>query len=304
MSTLNNASATHVAFIGLGVMGFPMAAHLLKKGYRVTVYNRTISKAQQWLKQNPQGAMAQTPQQAAQNADFVFSCVGNDQDLREVTIGANGAFQAMKPGAIFIDHTTTSADVAKELAQKAPQYQIHFLDAPVSGGQSGAEQGILTIMVGGETSVFKHAQPIMSAYARAVTLMGPAGSGQLTKMVNQICMVGVIQGLAEGIAFGERAGLDMQQVLGVISKGACGSWQLDNRGKTMIANQFDFGFAIDWVRKDLGFALDMAKRTGASLPITALIDQLYACVQAQGAGRDDTSALIKLLPRSSTQPSK
>lgn len=297
MPTSSNTYEIHVAFIGLGVMGFPMAAHLLKKGYRVTVYNRTSTKAQQWLKQNPQGTIAATPQQAAQNADFVFSCVGNDHDLREVTIGDKGAFQAMKPGAIFIDHTTTSADVAKELAHKALQHQIHFLDAPISGGQSGAEQGILTIMVGGEAPVFKQAQPVMSAYARAVTLMGPAGSGQLTKMVNQICMVGIIQGLAEGIAFGERAGLDMPKVLEVISKGACGSWQLDNRGKTMIANQFDFGFAVDWVRKDLGFALEMAKRTGATLPITALIDQFYASVQAQGAGREDTSSLIKLLSR-------
>ena len=293
----NSSAAKNVAFLGLGVMGFPMAAHLVKKGFHVTVFNRTQQKTQMWLEQNPTGKVAATPAEAASQADIVFSCVGNDDDLREVTIGENGAFAAMKPGCIYADHTTTSADVAIELAEKAKQLGIHFLDAPVSGGQAGAENGILTIMVGGEQAIFDRASNAMSSYAQAVTFMGAAGNGQLTKMVNQICQVGIIQGLAEGISFGEKAGLDMQLVLDVIGKGASGSWQLQNRGKTMIANEFDFGFAIDWMRKDLGFALNVSRRVGASLPITAVIDQFFASVQTKGGGRQDTSALIRLLKK-------
>lgn len=289
------SSAQHVAFIGLGVMGFPMASYLVKKGFQVTVYNRTPLRAQKWLEQNPTGKTAATPAAAAAQADIVFSCVGNDNDLKEVTIGENGAFAAMKPGSIYADHTTTSADVAIELAEKAKQLGLHFLDAPVSGGQAGAENGVLTIMVGGEQAIFDRAAPAMSSYAQAVTFMGKVGNGQLTKMINQICQVGIIQGLAEGISFGEKAGLDMNLVLDVIGKGASSSWQLQNRGKTMVKGEFDFGFAVDWMRKDLGFALEMSRRVGASLPITAVIDQFYASVQAKGGGRQDTSSLIRLL---------
>jgi 3-hydroxyisobutyrate dehydrogenase-like beta-hydroxyacid dehydrogenase len=284
-----------VAFIGLGVMGFPMASHLQRAGHHVTVYNRTNSKAQAWVEQNPGARSAPTPAQAALGAEFVFSCVGNDDDLRSVTLGEHGTFAAMEPGSIYVDHTTASADVAHELAQAASQKQLHFMDAPVSGGQSGAENGVLTIMAGGESAVFERVKPVVMAYARAFTLIGPHGSGQLAKMVNQICLAGMVQALAEAIAFGQKAGLDMPLVLNVIGKGAASSWQMENRGPSMVENRFDFGFAVDWMRKDLGLAMEMAKRTGARLPVTALVDQFYASVQAMGGNRQDTSALIRLL---------
>ena len=285
-----------VAFLGLGAMGYPMAAHLYKAGHTVTVYNRTSQKAQAWVAQHPAGQFAATPQEAVQHASFVFSCVGNDDDLRSVVLGEKGAFAGMKPGSVFVDHTTTSADVARELAQEAQSHHLDFMDAPVSGGQSGAENGVLTIMAGGDQGLFERVQPLVSAYSRAFTLIGPTGSGQLAKMVNQICLAGMIQGLSEAIAFGQHAQLDMNLVLDVISQGAASSWQMQNRGKTMVADQFDgFGFAVDWMRKDLGLALDMAKRTGARLPVTALVDQFYAQVQALGGNRQDTSALLRLL---------
>ena len=264
-----------VAFLGLGVMGYPMAAHLKHKGgHDVTVYNRTTARAQKWAAEHG-GAFAATPREAAKGKDFVFSCVGNDDDLREVTIGALGAFQAMEKDAIYIDNTTASAEVARELAEKAEARGFHFLDAPVSGGQAGAENGILTVMVGGNAGTFERAQPVISAYARMVGLMGPAGAGQLTKMINQICIAGLVQGLAEGIHFGKRAGLDIEKVIDVISKGAAGSWQMENRHKTMNAGKYDFGFAVDWMRKDLGIVLEEADRNGATLPVTALVDQFY-----------------------------
>jgi len=286
-----------VAFLGLGVMGYPMAGHLASAGHRVTVYNRSNAKAQAWLAEfdGVGNAQALTPRQAAQSADIVFCCVGNDDDLRSVTLGADGAFAGMKPGAIFVDHTTASASIARELAAASQQAGLEFIDAPVSGGQAGAQNGMLTVMCGGDAAAFAKVQPVAMAFSRAFTLLGDSGAGQLAKMVNQICIAGLVQGLSEAIAFGQRAGLDMNQVLDVIGKGAAQSWQLDNRGKTMVADQFDFGFAVDWMRKDLGLVLDEAKRNGARLPVTALVDQFYADVQQMGGKRWDTSSLIKRL---------
>jgi 3-hydroxyisobutyrate dehydrogenase len=290
--------ARHVAFLGLGVMGYPMAAHLARAGHPVTVYNRTESKSITWCaEQTGSGTLqhAQTPRLAARDADFVLCCVGNDDDLRSVTLGADGAFAGMKPGAIFMDHTTASASVARELYQAAKALDLHFLDAPVSGGQAGAQNGMLTVMCGGDKAAFDAAQPVAMAFSKAFTHLGESGAGQLAKMVNQICIAGLVQGLSEAIAFGQNAGLDMNQVLEVIGKGAAQSWQLDNRGKTMVADQFEFGFAVDWMRKDLGLVLDEAKRNGSRLPVTALVDQFYADVQHMGGQRWDTSSLIKRL---------
>ena len=287
-----------VAFLGLGVMGYPMAGHLKNKGgHQVTVYNRTSAKSDKWAEQHG-GAKAATPAEAARDKDFVFACVGNDDDLRAVTLGENGAFAAMKPGGIFVDHTTASAEVARELAAIAAGKGIHFLDAPVSGGQAGAENGVLTVMVGGEQAVYDSAKPVIDCYARMTGLMGPVGSGQLTKMINQICIAGLVQGLAEGVHFGKRAGLDIEKVVEVISKGAAGSWQMENRHKSMNIGKFDFGFAIDWMRKDLGICLEEARRNGAKLPVTALVDQFYGDVQAMGGNRWDTSSLLARLERS------
>jgi 3-hydroxyisobutyrate dehydrogenase len=286
-----------VAFLGLGVMGYPMAAHLKHKGgHDVTVYNRTAAKAEKWVAEHG-GRSAPTPKAAAEGQDFVFACVGNDDDLRQVTLGGDGAFQAMKAGAIFIDNTTASAEVARELDSAAKKGGFAFLDAPVSGGQAGAENGVLTVMVGGEQASFDRAKPVIEAYARMIGLMGPAGSGQLTKMINQICIAGVVQGLAEGIHFGKRAGLDIGKVVEVISKGAAGSWQMENRYKTMDAGKYDFGFAIDWMRKDLGICLAEANRNGAKLPLTALVDQFYKDVQDMGGRRWDTSSLLARLEK-------
>ena len=288
--------ASHaVAFIGLGVMGYPMAAHLARAGHRVTVYNRTAAKAQDWLTQCPGQATAPTPREAAAGADIVFACVGNDDDLRSVVLGADGAFAGMKPGAVFVDHTTASASVARELASEAQKRGLQFIDAPVSGGQAGAVNGMLTVMCGGDAATFERVKPVAMAFSRAFTLIGDSGAGQLAKMVNQICIAGLVQGLSEAIAFGQHAGLDMKLVLDVIGKGAAQSWQMDNRGKTMVDDQFNFGFAVDWMRKDLGLVLDEAKRNGARLPVTALVDQFYADVQKLGGGRWDTSSLIKRL---------
>ena len=286
-----------VAFLGLGVMGFPMAGHLkVKGGHDVTVYNRTTAKAEDWVKQYG-GNLAVTPAEAAKDADFVFTCVGNDDDLRSVTLGAEGALAGMKPGAVLIDNTTASAEVARELFDAARAKGCDFVDAPVSGGQAGAENGVLTVMCGGEQAVYDRARPIIDAYARMVGLMGPAGSGQLTKMVNQICIAGLVQGLAEGIHFGKKAGLDIEKVIEVISKGAAGSWQMENRYKTMNAGKFDFGFAVDWMRKDLGIVLSEARRNGATLPVAAIVDQFYGEVQAQGGNRWDTSSLLARLEK-------
>ena len=286
-----------VAFLGLGVMGYPMAAHLRNKGgHEVTVYNRTRAKAEAWVKQHG-GALAATPAEAARDKDFVFSCVGNDDDLRSVTTGPDGAFGAMKKGAIFIDNTTASAEVARELAAEAQKRGFGFVDAPVSGGQAGAENGVLTVMCGGSQADFDRARPVIDAFARMVGLMGPAGSGQLTKMINQICIAGLVQGLAEGIHFGRKAGLDIEKVVEVISKGAAGSWQMENRHKTMNAGKYDFGFAVDWMRKDLGICLAEADRNGASLPVTALVDQFYKDVQQMGGRRWDTSSLLARLEK-------
>jgi 3-hydroxyisobutyrate dehydrogenase len=286
-----------VGFLGLGVMGYPMAAHLKNKGgHDVTVYNRTTAKAENWVAQHG-GSFAITPALAVKDADFVFSCVGNDDDLRSVTIGKDGAFAAMKHGAIFIDNTTASADVARELYAAASQLGLGFIDAPVSGGQAGAENGLLTVMCGGDEPTFARAKPVIEGYAKMVGLMGEAGAGQLTKMVNQICIAGLVQGLAEGIHFAKRAGLDVEKVVDVISKGAAGSWQMENRHKTMNAGKFDFGFAVDWMRKDLGIVLGEADSNGASLPITALIDQFYKEVQTMGGNRWDTSSLIARLEK-------
>lgn len=296
--TYGNTPAHSVAFLGLGVMGYPMAAHLALAGHRVTVYNRTASKSEAFCAElAPTGRVnsAETPAAAAQGADLVFCCVGNDDDLRSVVLGEQGALAGMKPGAIFVDHTTASANVARELYAAARARGLSFVDAPVSGGQAGAQNGLLTVMCGGDAAAFEVVKPVAMAYARAVTLMGPVGAGQLTKMVNQICIAGLVQGLSEAIAFGQRAGLDMHQVLDVIGKGAAQSWQLDNRGPTMVEGKFDFGFAVDWMRKDLGLVLDEAKRNGARLPVTALVDQFYADVQDMGGGRWDTSSLIKRL---------
>ena len=286
-----------VAFIGLGVMGYPMAGHLAKKGgHDVTVYNRTTARAEKWIAEFG-GALARTPQEAATGKDFVFSCVGNDDDLRDVTIGRDGAFKDMKKGAVHVDNTTASAEVARELAEKADARGFGFLDAPVSGGQAGAQNGILTVMVGGAEDNFAKAKPIIESFARMVGLMGPAGAGQLTKMINQICIAGLVQGLAEGIHFGKKAGLDIEKVIDVISKGAAGSWQMENRHKTMNAGKYDFGFAVDWMRKDLGICLDEADRNGARLPVTALVDQFYKDVQAMGGKRWDTSSLLARLEK-------
>ncbi|MCS6766185.1 MAG: NAD(P)-dependent oxidoreductase [Candidatus Protistobacter heckmanni] len=288
-----------LAFLGLGVMGYPMAGHLARAGHQVTVYNRTTAKAEQWVKEYG-GKLGKTPAEAVAGADIVFACVGNDDDLRGVVVGAAGAegesaFAGMAKGAVFVDHTTASADVARELYAAAGQRGLHFVDAPVSGGQAGAVNGKLTVMCGGDQAVFDKVSPVIAHYAQAVTLLGPAGSGQLAKMVNQICIAGLVQGLSEGVAFGMRAGLDMKQVLGVISKGAAQSWQMENRGATMVDGKFDFGFAVDWMRKDLGLCLAEAKRNGARLPVTAIVDQFYADVQNNGGKRFDTSSLITRL---------
>ena len=285
----------NVAFLGLGVMGYPMAGHLAKRGgHAVTVYNRTGAKSQAWLAQYG-GRAAATPKEAAEGADFVFACVGNDDDLREVTIGANGAFQGMKPGAVFVDNTTASADVARELAAAASARGFSFLDAPVSGGQAGAENGQLTVMVGGDRDAFERAKPVIASFAKMVNLIGPSGAGQLTKMMNQIAIAGLVQGLAEAIHFGQCAGLDIAAVMDTISKGAAQSWQMENRWKTMDVGTFDFGFAVDWMRKDLGIVLEEARRNGSSLPVTALVDQFYSDVQKMGGRRCDTSSLIARL---------
>jgi 3-hydroxyisobutyrate dehydrogenase-like beta-hydroxyacid dehydrogenase len=283
-----------VAFLGLGVMGYPMAGHLARAGHQVTVYNRTAAKAAAWVAEYG-GSSAATPAQAAQGADIVFACVGNDDDLRSVTVGDHGAFSGMKPGALFVDHTTASASGARELYATAQARGLHFVDAPVSGGQAGAVNGALTVMCGGDEAAFNAMKPVAMAYSKAVTLVGASGAGQLAKMVNQTAIAGLVQGLSEAIAFGLRAGLDMKLVLDVIGKGAAQSWQMDNRGKTMVDGKFDFGFAVDWMRKDLGLVLEEARRNGAKLPVTALVDQFYADVQTAGGQRWDTSSLITRL---------
>jgi 3-hydroxyisobutyrate dehydrogenase-like beta-hydroxyacid dehydrogenase len=302
--TYEPVARQRVAFLGLGVMGYPMAGHLARAGHQVTVYNRTPAKAQAWLAECPGQASAATPREAVAGADLVFACVGNDDDLRSVVLGQDlgsgqrgqdGALAGMKAGAIFVDHTTASASLARELASQAQKRGLQFIDAPVSGGQAGAQNGLLTVMCGGDAQAFETARPVAMAFARAFTRLGDSGAGQLAKMVNQICIAGLVQGLSEAIAFGQRAGLDMKQVLEVIGKGAAQSWQLDNRGKTMVDDQFNFGFAVDWMRKDLGLVLEEAKRNGARLPVTALVDQFYADVQHQGGGRWDTSSLIRRL---------
>ena len=286
-----------VAFLGLGVMGFPMAGHLVKKGgHEVTVYNRTAAKAKEWADKFG-GKTAATPKAAAEGQDFVMCCVGNDNDLRAVTIGADGAFAGMKKGATFVDHTTASAEVARELDAAATKAGFKFIDAPVSGGQAGAENGVLTVMCGGDEDAFNGAKPVIDSYARACNLMGAPGAGQLAKMVNQICIAGLVQGLAEGIHFAKKAGLDIEKLIATISKGAAQSWQMENRWKTMVEGRFDFGFAVDWMRKDLGLVLDEAERNGAHLELTKLIDEYYADVQAMGGKRWDTSSLIARLER-------
>jgi 3-hydroxyisobutyrate dehydrogenase len=283
-----------VAFLGLGVMGYPMAAHLKEAGHDVTVYNRTAAKAKQWADEFG-GKMAATPREAVQRASVVFACVGNDDDLRSIVLGDNGAFAGMVSGAIFVDHTTASAAVARELFTIAKSKGMHFIDAPVSGGQAGAVNGLLTVMCGGEQAAFDAVKPIGQAFSKAFTRIGESGAGQLAKMVNQICIAGLVQGLSEGVNFGLAAGLDMKLVLDVISKGAAQSWQMENRGATMVDDKFDFGFAVDWMRKDLGLVLDEAKRNGAPLPVTAIVDQFYGDVQSLGGNRFDTSSLIKRL---------
>jgi 3-hydroxyisobutyrate dehydrogenase-like beta-hydroxyacid dehydrogenase len=294
--TYETAPPRRVAFLGLGVMGHPMAGHLARAGHPVTVFNRTAAKAAAWAAEYG-GATAATPREAAAGAEFVFACVGNDDDLRSVTVGPDGAFAGMAAGAVFIDHTTASAAAARELHAQAAAAGLHFIDAPVSGGQAGAVNGALTVMCGGDAAPFEAMKPLALNFAKAVTLIGDSGAGQLAKMVNQVCIAGLVQGLAEAIAFGQRAGLDMPLVLDVIGKGAAQSWQMDNRGKTMVADQFEFGFAVDWMRKDLGLVLDEARRNGAQLPATALVDQFYAEVQALGGRRWDTSSLIRRLKR-------
>ena len=284
-----------IAFLGLGVMGYPMAGHLAQAGHQVSVYNRTATKSIAFCAEFPGATSALTPKAAVAQAAIVFCCVGNDADLRSVVLGPDGAFAGMQPGAIFVDHTTASADVARELYAAAQPAGLHFVDAPVSGGQAGAQNGALTVMCGGDPAAFDLVKPVAMAFSKAFALMGQSGAGQLTKMVNQICIAGLVQGLSEAIAFGQKAGLDVKQVLDVIGKGAAQSWQLDNRGKTMVADSFDFGFAVDWMRKDLGLVLDEAKRNGARLPVTALVDQFYADVQAMGGQRWDTSSLIRRL---------
>jgi len=292
--TYESTPSRKVAFLGLGVMGFPMAGHLALAGHDVTVFNRSPAKAEAWTGEF-KGAAAPIPREAAAGRDLVFCCVGNDDDLRSVVLGPDGAFAGMKPGAVLIDHTTASADVARELSAAARELGLQFVDAPVSGGQAGAQNGLLTVMCGGDAAAFEAAKPVAMAFSRAFTLLGESGAGQLAKMVNQIAIAGLVQGLSEAIAFGQKAGLDMAQVLEVIGKGAAQSWQMDNRGKTMIEDKFEFGFAVDWMRKDLGLVLDEARRNGARLPVTALVDQFYADVQALGGKRWDTSSLIKRL---------
>jgi 3-hydroxyisobutyrate dehydrogenase/2-hydroxy-3-oxopropionate reductase len=304
MSSLNTkpyetTPSRRVAFLGLGVMGYPMAGHLARAGHQVTVYNRTSAKAQAWCAEFADAAggahHAATPREAAAGAEFVFCCVGNDDDLRGVVLGSDGAFAGMAPGAVFVDHTTASASLARELSTAAQAMSLAFVDAPVSGGQAGAQNGMLTVMCGGEAAHFDNVKPVGMAFSRAFTLLGEAGAGQLAKMVNQICIAGLVQALSEGIAFGMKAGLDMNVVLDVISKGAAQSWQMENRGKTMVADKFDFGFAVDWMRKDLNIVLQEAQKNGARLPVTALVDQFYADVQQMGGRRWDTSSLIKRL---------
>ena len=287
----------NVAFLGLGVMGYPMAGHLKAKGkHHVTVYNRTTAKALKWVAEHG-GKSALTPREAAHDQDMVFCCVGNDDDLRSVTLGPDGAFAGMRKGAIFVDHTTASADVARELYAKAAEIGVGFVDAPVSGGQAGAENGVLTVMCGGDEAIYAKAEPAVAAFGRACRLMGPSGAGQLTKMVNQICIAGLVQGLSEGLHFAMQAGLDAEAVIEVISKGAAQSWQMENRYKTMIGGKFDFGFAVDWMRKDLSICLAEARRNGANLPVTALVDQFYSEVQKMGGARWDTSSLIARLQK-------
>ena len=283
-----------LAFLGLGVMGYPMAGHLVAKGHQVTVYNRSAAKAQAWVAQHG-GMAADTPAQAAAGADFVLACVGNDDDLRSICLGADGAFAGMAKGALFVDHTTVSAAVTRELSGQAAAMGLGFVDAPVSGGQAGAENGALSIMCGGVQSEYDAAEPVISAYARICRRLGDSGAGQLAKMMNQICIAGLMQGLSEALAFGEKAGLDGNAVVEVISQGAAGSWQMANRHKTMLEDRFDFGFAVDWMRKDLGICLDTADQIGARLPVTALVDQFYKDVQLMGGGRNDTSSLIRRL---------
>ena len=303
MSSINPRSyepspTRRVAFLGLGVMGYPMAGHLATAGHQVTVYNRTATKSEAWCAEfaGVTGQKhAKTPREAAQDAEIVFCCVGNDEDLRSVVLGADGAFAGMRPGATFVDHTTASAEVARELYAAAKKLGLQFIDAPVSGGQAGAQNGQLTVMCGGDQAAFDAMRPTAMAFSRACTRIGDSGAGQLAKMVNQICIAGLVQGLSEAIAFGQQAGLDMPLVLDVIGKGAAQSWQLDNRGKTMVQGRFDFGFAVDWMRKDLGLVLDEARRNGARLPVTALVDQFYADVQQMGGGRWDTSSLVRRL---------
>ncbi|HTP73644.1 MAG TPA: NAD(P)-dependent oxidoreductase [Burkholderiaceae bacterium] len=294
MKTYESTPSRKTTFLGLGVMGYPMAGHLARAGHEVCVFNRTVAKAQAWAKEYG-GRAAATPREAAAGADFVFCCVGNDDDLRSVVLGEQGAFAGMKRGAVFVDHTTASAAVARELNDAAKAKGLSFVDAPVSGGQAGAVNGLLTVMCGGEPAPFDAMKPVAMAFSRAVTLVGTSGAGQLAKMVNQVCIAGLVQGLSEGIAFGQKAGLDMKLVLEVIGKGAAQSWQMDNRGSTMIDDKFDFGFAVDWMRKDLGLVLDEAKRNGARMPVTALVDQFYGDVQTMGGRRWDTSSLIKRL---------
>ena len=289
-----NESIKNVSFIGLGVMGYPMAGHLSKAGYSVRVYNRSKDKASKWVEEYG-GAQADTPAEVASGADVVFACVGNDDDIRSVTIGSDGAYSGMAAGACFVDHSTASAEVARELSAQADDLGFSFLDAPVSGGQAGAENGILTVMVGGEPGPFDRVKPVIDSYARACQLMGPVGNGQLTKMVNQIAIAGLVQGLSEAVNFADKAGLDVKQVLDVISKGAAQSWQMENRGVTMCEDKFEFGFAVDWMRKDLGLCLAESNRNGALLPVTALVNQFYASIKARDGGRWDTSSLIRLL---------
>ena len=286
-----------LSFLGLGVMGFPMAGHLARGGHEVCVYNRTASKASKWV-ETYDSTSASTPKEAVTDSEIVFACVGGDDDVREITLGENGALNSMKKGTIFVDHTTASARLARELHAETSKRGIGFLDAPVSGGQAGAENGTLTIMLGGDAETFEKVEPVLQCYAQAARLIGEAGCGQLAKMVNQICIAGLVQGLAEGIHFGKHAGLDVDAVMSVIDKGAASSWQMSNRSSTMIESKFDFGFAIDWMRKDLGFCLDEAKRNGANLPVTALVDQFYAELQSMGGGRWDTSALLARLEAS------
>lgn len=288
----------NVSFLGLGVMGYHMAGHLQKAGHDVTVYNRTVSKSEAWV-QEFGGSLRATPALAAKGSEIVFCCVGNDNDLRSVVLGEEGAFSGMGSGSIFVDNTTASAEVARELSDQALKQGVRFIDAPVSGGEAGAQNGVLTVMCGGDKDAFAKADPIISAFAKAVALMGPVGSGQLTKMVNQTCIAGILQGLAEAVNFSNKAGLDTNQVLDVISKGAAASWQMDNRGSTMVKDEFEFGFAVDWMRKDLQIVLQEAERTGAQMPMTALVDQFYKEVQAMGGGRWDTSSLLKRLSQNS-----